>query len=373
MVRQNRERLASGIGAEQHSSGLIFDPATSSHSGTLFGFLTLSLVSGLLVLLSGMSSHGDAAMLPPAEAGRVVAETIARVRREMNVNPEVVRYAFADVASALPGDRRMLKLAADVVSGSSNPKSVLYALTAVNDLARDAGRDYRADSANIFREATRSRNEEVRRYGAYYLAQLSATFKDEAYRSFKRQLVRTQDPLPIYQLMVQVFGESPDVLFFFVERARTSPDSATVQDALAELAAIMGRHGKNPRVARDVTGSLGRAFEHSSPAVQLNAAYHLSRLGGEQAGQARAFLERRLREPLGSSADAEKAKWTAVYRILRPLLDSSVMADKKLLVDAATANNLIAFYEAEIATRTNDSFNREYLGRWKALVGSGQK
>lgn len=374
MLRENDRRGATGVGEPAVSPDgppvgfrKFYDTATTRDLWRLVVPIGL-----LIAVFVKVPRPSEAAMhLPPSEAMKVLPETVDRVRRAMNSDPEIVRYAFSDVGAALPGNRDILRLAAEVVAKSTNSQSALYAMAAVNDFASSSDRGYREASAEIFRKAIGSRNAEMRRFGAYYLGQLGSLYRDESYRAFKHQISQSPHPLPIYQLMVQTFGGSRDVIFFFVDRLTHTQDSSVAEGALSQLAIIASRHAPlDPSAAGMTFAAFDSSLAHQSSAIQLSAAFHLQMLGGEHSRKARAFLERRLREPLGESEDMSRSRWIAVYRILRPLLSSRKREDKMLLIDAAKANDLISFYESDISSRQNDGLNQQYLRAWKDLVKS---
>lgn len=322
--------------------------------------------------------------IPRADALAQIAHTAELVRGTMNSDPHTMQFYLYDGLMDTAGDDpRAIALCKEVIEKSTNPVSVATATRALSRSYQLLGfgpvhgewhlftSSKRAEEiAVILREAWGHSEPDVKLAAASALSGMGGKYREEGRQDFKELLKAASDKFSIYDMMSNALGLDQEALDFFDGWIASS---TTTQDATRALEIVMRGAARerswSDGIRANIANVLRNALRHRLAAVQLAAASDLKTLGGSYAKEARVFLEKRLREPLGADPD-NTGKW-AFIRIISSLADSKRSEDAKLVKEATSANpQVLSFYEAQIAGMGpgNREYNSAIFQKWKAIA-----
>lgn len=339
--------------------------------------MTLVIATGIPVFASSR--------IPRAAALAEIEHTAEFVRSTMNSDPQSMRIVLDDgLMDSAGDDPRAIALCKEVIEKSTNPVSVAIATGALYRSYQLLGfgpvhqewhwftsSKRMEEIAGILREAWRNPDLNVKLVAVGSLSGMGGRYREEGYRDFQELLRSGANQNSIYEHMINYFPTDVGVLHFYDERISNSASPTDSLRAIQEVTDVAiwnrswfgGGEKKWAAVFRN-------ALNHRVAAVQLTAALSLSRMGGSYSREARAFLERRLRQPLGE--DPDNTAKTAVIRTILPLVDSRRHEDIRLVKDATKANPQVLGYFEEGKENnwiSDRPLNREVLKqKWKAIV-----
>jgi hypothetical protein len=338
---------------------------------------------GIVFLLAQTPVWGNS-RIPRADALASIQHTSELVRSTMNSDPQAMRFYLDDgLMDSAGDDPRAIALCREVVEKSTNSASVAIATGALYRSYQllGFGPDYNEwhlftsskriqEIVDILRQAWHHPEPNVKLAAALSLSRMGGTYREEGYRYFQQLLRGNDDKYAIYKDMIYAFGTDPDTLGYFDQRIMKSTSTEDALDSLQVVGAIEswnhswfgGPQSKIAVVFRD-------AMHHRIAAIQLTAAVDMSRLGKSYSREARAFFEKRLRQPLGED-DKNIAK-DALIGIVRTMLDTNRAEDIALIKDATKANpQVLDFFEGEVEATwiPNRPIGREILKKWKAVL-----
>jgi hypothetical protein len=322
--------------------------------------------------------------IPRAAALAEIAHTAELVRGTMNSDPRTMRlYLDEGLMDSAGDDPRAIALCREVIEKSTNPASIAIATGLLSrsyqllGFGPDRGRWHLFSSPNrveeiagIIREAWQNPDTNVKSAAAGALSGIGGSYRAEGYHDFQELLRGGVDKPQIYRAMLTYYPSDSDVLRFYDERISSSTSISDSLKALQEVSRIaIQNQGWFSTPDEKLVAIFKHGLSHHAAVIQLASAISLSRMGRKYLHQARTFLDKRLREPLGEDSDNTARR--LVGQIILTLLDPGRPEDISLVKEAVKVNpGIFGVLEAGVENTwiPNRPGDREILNKWKAVL-----
>lgn len=324
-------------------------------------------------------------------------QSVDEVRRSMNSDPRTMEFALNyKLVAPLGSDPRVLALCREVIETSTNAASIHVALRALPEIVRQRtpltfGRWH--STTFVHRRTVSEVHEllerqvihadfDIRLAAAESLSEVGEWMRDaerdEALRVFRKLATESTSPEKsgrMWEVMARHFGDTSEVIGHFRDLLEKSSNADEARTALVHIKDIatmyyLGR-GENRPNRSEIVETLRKALSNRHEEIQFESAAFLPKLGPAEAKEARAFMEKRLREPMSSGDAAPRA--AAIQWLILPLLDSHRKEDLALIKAASSQNHLLDYYQQMLArdpSHRMSPYDQDRLQRWKQVLNA---